>query len=72
MQQGNRIGLANQLNAPLERGQIPSQLTPKSQQGTNILNEMSLYQGPNKPVPGAALWSRSQAVCPVRTSGAPS
>jgi hypothetical protein len=54
LQQGNRIGIANQLNAPLERGQIPSQLTPKSQQGTNILNETSLYQGPNKPVPGDA------------------
>jgi hypothetical protein len=64
IQQGNRIGLANQLNAPLERGQIPSQLTPKSQQGTNILNEMSLYQGPNKPVPNANLMEPSPGGVP--------
>jgi hypothetical protein len=54
LQQGNRIGIANQLNAQLERGQTPSQLLPRSQQGTNILNELSLYQGPNKPAAGAA------------------
>ena len=64
IQQGNRIGFANQLNTSLERGQIPSQLTPKSQQGTNILNEMSLYQGPNKPVPNANLMEPSPGGVP--------
>ena len=50
-QQGYRIGMANEINAPLEDGRVPALLNPRSQTGQRVLNELSLYQGPNKPTP---------------------
>jgi hypothetical protein len=48
-QQGQRIGAVDKILEQAEKGRYPNYLTRGNLKGTNELEAMSLYQGPNQP-----------------------